>query len=366
LAPLDADTTDTFRNDLRLAQADVQAGVVPSRAHAADAQWDIWVAFCDKLRMDPTLQIVEDPVPFLQVFAYRYRHGTIAPSKQTIRSRTVEGALRSVGQTFASMGSQDPRLTIQNKMDSRLQRQLTCYSKEDPPPDRVKPIPIAIIRHVLSAVLLSATLDNLAVADMIVLAFFFLLRPGVYTATASDTTPFRMCDVQLFIGPVQIDPATADEQSLWSATFASLTFTSSGDPEFCPVLCLVRRILHLRDFNAPAETPLATYFSNQKWQPIKPADITVTLCLAAAVLGLTYGFLPKDISAQWMHAARATALLCAQVGTDIIQLIGRWQLDEMLRYLHVVQAEPVMRHFAQQMLNHGSFAMHPGQDVPMN
>jgi hypothetical protein len=332
LAPLDADTTDTFRNDLRLAQADVQAGVVPSRARAADAQWDIWVAFCEELRMDPTLQIVEDPVPFLQVFAYRYRHGTIAPSKRTVRSRTVEGALRSVGQTFASMGSQDPRFTIQNKMDFRLQRQLACYSKEDPPPDRVKPIPIAVIRHVLSAALLSATLDNLAVADMIVLAFFFLLRPGEYTATASDTTPFRMCDVQLFIGPVRIDPATADEQSLWSATFASLTFTTqkngvrgeviglgrSGDPEFCPVLCLVRRILHLRHFNAPAETPLATYFSNQKWHPITPADITVTLRLAAAVLGPTYGFLPKDISARSMRAAGATALLCAQVDTDII------------------------------------------------
>ena len=332
MAPLDADTTDTFRNDLRLAQADVQAGVVPSCARAADAQWDIWVAFCEELQMDPTLQIVEDPVPFLQVFAYRYRHGTIAPSKRTLRSRTVEGALRSVGQTFASMGSQDPRFTIQNKMDFRLQRQLACYSKEDPPPDRVKPIPIAVIRHVLSAALLSATLDNLAVADMIVLAFFFLLRPGEYTATASNTTPFRMCDVQLFIGPVPIDPATDNEQSLWSATFASLTFTTqkngvrgeviglgrSGDPEFCPVLCLVRRILHLRHFNAPAETPLATYFSNQKWHPITPADITVTLRLAAAVLGPTYGFLPKDISARSMRAAGATALLCAQVDTDII------------------------------------------------
>jgi hypothetical protein len=220
--------------------------------------------------MDPTLQIVEDPVPFLQVFAYGYRNGTIAPSKRSVRSRTVEGALRSVGQRFASMGSQDPRFTIQNKMDFRLQWQLACYSKQDLPPDRVKPVPIAIIRHVLTAALLSASIDNLVVADMIVLAFFVLLRPGEYAATTSDATPLRMCDVQLFIGPVRIDPATADEQSLWSATFASLTFTTqkngvrreviglgcSGDPELCPVLCLVRRILHLRHFNAPAKPRL--------------------------------------------------------------------------------------------------------------
>jgi hypothetical protein len=84
-----------------------------------------------------------------------------------------------------------------------------------------------------------------------------------------------------------------------------------------------------------------------------------------AILGPTYGFLPKDISARSLRAAGATALLCAQVDTNIIRLIGRWRLDEMLRYLHV-QAEPVMWHFAQQMLTHGAFTMHPGHDVPMN
>jgi hypothetical protein len=242
----------------------------------------------------------------------------------------------------------------------------------------VKPVPLAILRHVLSAAILSATIDSLAISDMIVMAFFFLLRPGEYTATPSDTTPFRMCDVQLFIGPVRIDPATADEQSLWSATFASLTFTNqknsvrgeiiglgrSGDPQFCPVLTIVRRILHLRDQNAPPETPLAAYFFHQKWQYVSPSDITDTLRLGAAVLGPTFGFLPKDISARSMRAAGAMALLCAQVDTDMIRLIGRWRSDEMLRYLHV-QAEPVMRQFAQRMLTHGSFTMHPGQDVPM-
>jgi hypothetical protein len=44
------------------------------------------------LRQTPNgsyLTIVEDPFPFLQVVAYRYRHGTIAPRQQSVRSRTV-------------------------------------------------------------------------------------------------------------------------------------------------------------------------------------------------------------------------------------------------------------------------------------
>jgi hypothetical protein len=40
------------------------------------------------------------------------------------------------------------------------------------------------------------------------------------------------------------------------------------------------------------------------------------------------------------------ALLCAKVDTDLIQLLGRWRSDLMLRYLQV-QAQPVMQKFAR-------------------
>jgi hypothetical protein len=221
--------------------------------------------------------------------------------------------------------------------------------------------------------------DNLAVADMIAIAFFFLLRPGEYTATSSDTTPFRLADVQLFIGSICIDPLTCTDATLWSSTFASLTFTTqkngvrgeviglgrSGNNQLCPVLALARRVLHLRHYQADPNTPLASYFLHQKWNHVPPQDISTTLRLAVAILGPALGFLPQDISARSLRAAGAMALLCAHVDTDLIRLIGRWRSDEMLRYLHV-QAEPVMRNFAAQMLMHGSFVLHPGQDVPMH
>ena len=57
------------------------------------------------------------------------------------------------------------------------------------------------------------------------------------------------------------------------------------------------------------------------------------------------------------------ALLCANVDTDIIRLLGRWRSDEMLRYLHL-QAEPIMRNFAPKMLSGGAFVLLPNADVP--
>jgi hypothetical protein len=112
------------------------------------------------------------------------------------------------------------------------------------------------------------------------------------------------------------------------------------------VAALTRRIAHLRQHHAPPTQPLASYYDNSPSVTlIKPADITAALRLSTAVIGPTVGFLPVDISARSLRAAGAMALLCAQVDTDVIRLLGRWRSDEMLRYLHV-QAEPVMRDFA--------------------
>jgi hypothetical protein len=77
------------------------------------------------------------------------------------------------------------------------------------------------------------------------------------------------------------------------------------------------------------------------------------------------GFLPANISARSLCAAGAMALLCTQVDSDVICLLGRWRSDEMLRYLHV-QAEPVMRDFARRMLVAGSFTLLPNQTVPLS
>jgi hypothetical protein len=56
------------------------------------------------------------------------------------------------------------------------------------------------------------------------------------------------------------------------------------------------------------------------------------------------------------------ALLCAQVDTDLIQLLGRWRSDVMLCYLHV-QAQPLMRNFFRLMVQGGEFSLISGQDV---
>ena len=276
------------------------------------------------------------------------------------------------------MGSTDPRLTTYGKIDFRIQRQLKSYSKEDPPPDRVKPIPVAVLRHMFNVAFTTDSSYQHAVADMMGLAFFYLLRPGEYTGAPSETTPFQFKDVQLFIGPARLDLLTATDAQIRAATFSTLTFTTqkngvrgeviglgrSGNLLLCPVQISIRRVLYLRHNMADPDTPLATYYENTQPSPVTPTDITTALRLAVTILGpTTLGFLPSDISARSLRASGAMALLCAHVDTDIIRLIGRWRSDEMLRSLHV-QAEPIMRDFSRRMLQQGNFVLHPNAEVP--
>lgn len=276
------------------------------------------------------------------------------------------------------MGSPDPRLDLANKIDFRLKRLFSFYKKEDPPPHRVKPIPVPIIRRILElanspTVAASAS----TTADMIALAFFFLLRPGEYTGTTSDTVPFTLGDVQLFLGHERLNIYTASEATLWNATFTTLTFTDqkngvrgevvglgrSGDLSLCPVRSMIRRVIHLRRNGASPSTPLATYYSAGVANSVKPSDITADIRLACRFFGGKYGIVASDVNARSLRASGAMALLCSNADPCTIQLLGRWKSDAMLRYLSI-QAEPVTRGFSTRMVKAGDYRLIPNQLVP--
>jgi len=149
MANLPLEKRNEFRADLLLIQKAVRGGVTRKRASAHDEHWGRWLDFCLEHQLDPYLAQEEDPVPILQIFLQRYRDGRIAPSGDTVRSRTAEDALRAVGQKFASVGSLDPRKDAHGKIDFRITRQLRYYTKNNAPPSHVKPVPITLVMHIL-------------------------------------------------------------------------------------------------------------------------------------------------------------------------------------------------------------------------
>jgi len=189
---------NVFCTDLRTAAQATRAGIVPPRALASDRHWSLWTTFCTDINLDPYLSDQSiDPILLLRVFAIRYRTGQLAPSGRPVQSRTVENALRSVGQTLALLGTPDPRLNHMGAVDFRLTRLLRGFHAADPAPNRVRPIPLKILQTVMEMANEAPTPGSPATADMACIAFFFLLHPGEYTAKTNNTAPFTINDIQL-------------------------------------------------------------------------------------------------------------------------------------------------------------------------
>lgn len=372
-------TASRFRSDLELAYGTIQRATTATRTSTSSRSWDIWITFCNEHRVDPYLEEVADPIPFFLVFAVRYRDGTISKSGRAVRSGSVDDVLRNIGQEMALLGKPDRRLVGPNKLDLRLSRLLLGFSKADPPPDRVQPVPTQVLAQLF-------VLDNnkpfdRAISDLSTLGFYFLCRPGEAIAPTdadSDAAPFRLCDVEFLINntfywghhvPVNMLPLAEAVRLVYTTQKNSnrgdkVGLNRAGDPLICPVQAAARRVQHLRAANAPSTTPIYMVQQGQhRTLPIYARHVTAALRAAAATVRSVTGIDPDRLSARSLRPGGATALLCADVDHDKIKLLGRWKSDAMIRYLHV-QAVPAMRTLAQRMLAAGNFTFQPSHQQP--
>ena len=286
------------------------------------------------------------------------------------------------------MGAADPRIAPGGggKIDYRISQQLRSWSKADPPPRRVRPAPVTLVNYVLHAAYASDRTSSpaeQAIADMVCLAFFYLLRPGEYTGTTNDDAAFALDDTRLYLGPRRLNLASASIAEIQAATSVSLYFTTqknqrkgdaiahgrSTDPWCCPVRSAIRRVLCHREHFATTGTPfdpsvvLASYYHDNHRLRVLAADVTDNLRLAASACFHVTGIRPENISARSLRAGGAMALLCAGVSPARIKLVGRWHSDAMMQYLHQ-DATPIMMRLAARMQAQGAYSFLPSASPP--
>jgi hypothetical protein len=372
-------TRDGFFAALGAAQTAARSAAVSKRAKMSDSHWSIWTSFLDSLHIDdPYLVDFPDPIPLLQVFAEHLRSGQLAPSGDPIRSPSVEDYVCSVGQEIASLGALDPRMMVNGKIELHLKKQLKGYARQDAPPERVKPIPMPLVAAAVTEAYTTPDPLLRATGDCGVISLFFLLRPGehVYSSNDNDTSPFRLMDVEFLLGEHCFNAATCDLDLLLSPEQVLLTFTkqkngtlgeklkhgSTGHVLMSPVLATLGQVRHLRHYNAPPTAALHTvYLPSGSTTNITSNHLTAMLrrtCRQMPELGLQSG----DISARALRASGAMALLCAQVDPLLVQLIGRWKSNAMLRYLHLQATN--MHNLATCMLLGVEFKLLPNQTLP--
>jgi hypothetical protein len=287
-----------------------------------------------------------------------------------------------VGAGIAALGFPDPRKEVPGAEQNHplLVSFLKALADEDDPTKRAYPTNLTIIQHLplaLSSLYPSEQTGTAHIADLCLVGFFWLLRPAEYLAGAGQTRSkaFRLQDISFLVGSrsyLATDNSLNDLMS--SITRATMTFNDQKNsvrgeqishaatthPQLCPCKSLARLCRHLRDHSAPINTPIHTYYRGNPPSPhlTHPADITASLRIAATQLEAQTGIDASLLTARSLRPGGATALLCAGVDSDVIQLLGRWKSDAMLRYLRIA-AHAHSNNLAQSMLTAGHYTFAP-------
>ena len=117
------------------------------------------------------------------VFAHRFR--AKGQTNNPVRADTVDKALLAVGKGLADLGCQDPRKAAPGSRDNHplLAAYLKRLSDQDSPTSRTYPANITILLGLLNILDFDDPVwgvFNAHVVDLIVVAFYWLLRPAEY------------------------------------------------------------------------------------------------------------------------------------------------------------------------------------------
>jgi hypothetical protein len=261
--------------------------------------------------------------------------------------------VRHVAQTFELAGFPDPRREVGARdLDLPFKYMLQAYHLDDPPPQPQLALPVHTIKCAgRTSEAPSPDPHVQATADLIVTAFFFLLRVGEYTMPSQTrrtrTVQFRLQDVRFWknglllpLGAplntlLQADGVTLviDNQKNGVRGVANHQYAASGqDPNFCPVKALARRVFYVRSKTEDLSTPLS-YLSPNKH--VVANDILRAVRAAAVTTGLArQGYSSRRIGAHSLRASGAMALSLNHVKTDKILKLGRWSGKTYLTYIH--------------------------------
>jgi hypothetical protein len=162
---------------------------------------------------------------------------------------------------------------------------------------------------------------------MIAITFFFLMRPGEYTGTTSNDTPFCLQDGHIYIGNRCLDTMICTDAEINALTSVSYTFTTqnngirngmivhgfSGTGLCCPMCATARQIKYLLLKGVECTVPIASIYVNNRHTVIKDKHITDTIRQAMTIDFHRTGSSPDEASARSLQAGGDMALLCGKV-----------------------------------------------------
>ena len=240
---------------------------------------------------------------------------------------------------------------------------LIGFGKEDPATQKKLPVDVDVVELCCALGLAAtATAKDRRVGDLILIAFYYLLRVGEYTnqwrtkrpKRTKQTVNFRLCDVAFFkkdeTGVLRRMRSTCTAEERLTADGATLRLTNqkngwknvcvhqhkNNKPKFCPVRALGRVVNDMIAFGAEGEEFLSAFqHENGEVQHVISGDISKALKHAVAERDYPEGRgVPLDlIDTHSLRSGGANALSLAGYKEHEIQKMGRWNGKTFKEYI---------------------------------
>jgi hypothetical protein len=290
-------------------------------------------------------------------FAANVRTGVYGRGHQ-VRVSTVTDALASINQTIQLAGQQTPLYRAPQVYTLPLERMIEGFRREDPPSTPQLAVPITVANACFETALKSTDTKVQTTGQLVLIAFYYLLRVGEYTkprmvtrnnqrVSATRTKQFQYNNVGFFNKNTVIsrksplsklllcDSATLKISNQKNGRMGETIHQKSTGSHLCPVKALAHRVHHISVHNGGSDRLLCDYFANGEWQSVRSNDIIQMVRAAAKALKLDkQGIDPDLIGAHSLRAGGAMALKLHGFDNITIMKMGRWTSLTFTQYIH--------------------------------
>ena len=296
--------------DFRTADEGYRAGRVAATTKNRQTHWDNWCSYVEPLGLEPYLQRVGyvKRVRVLTGFAARVRRGCYSRGKR-VQATTVTSAVTAIGKEISLACKINPtKISGSETLVPRLQQMYDGWRKHDPPTTKMLPVESDVPEWLVDRGRdRGATELDKAVGDLVMVAFYYLLRVGEYTVKGSrnetkQMVQFKLEDITFFrknsAGKLRCLPRDAPDHLIMTADGATLKLDNqkngwkgvcvyheaNGEVFYCPVRALGRRVRHIRAGGGRAKTFLSAYFVGTSQYDVTAENVSGAVKGAARAL----------------------------------------------------------------------------------
>ena len=254
-------------------------------------------------------------------------------------------------------GANPTKVHGSDKYAPRIAQMLDGWDRADPATVKKLPVEADVPEWLAMAGLAPGATELIkAVGDNALIAFYYILRIGEYSARKSDdklTDQFKVKDVTLFTrvrGRLKQLGPRATKAQIMSADAATLRIgnqkngwknvcihhEANGDPYYCCVWALGRRIIHITENGGTGNTWLSAYWEKGEGRrDITDKDIRAGVKMAAQVLDYPgqKGSLIDRVDTHSLRIGGATILALSGYTDTQIQKMGRWRSATFKEYV---------------------------------